>query len=54
MRVKGMQDSFNQVTTATETLGKTVFNTTERDNKLAPSIEDTIFLKKMDASMGTI
>ncbi|XP_028822925.1 uncharacterized protein LOC114778148, partial [Denticeps clupeoides] len=33
---------------AGEFLGRTVFNQTERDNKLAPSIEDDIFLKMMD------
>lgn len=33
---------------AEEMLGQTVFNHTERDNKLASSIEDNIFLKLMD------
>lgn len=51
MHVKGTQDSVDRVTKATETLGKTVFNTTEYDNRPAPSIEDTIFLDKMDASV---
>ena len=33
------------------TLGQTVFNRTEHDNKLAPSIEDTLFLEIMDKAM---
>ncbi|XP_054867909.1 uncharacterized protein LOC129347292 [Amphiprion ocellaris] len=34
-----------------ETLGQNVFNETASDNKLGPSIEDTIFLQLMDTEM---
>ena len=52
MHVKGMQDNINQAAKATEeTLGKTVFNRTDHDNRPAPSIEDTIFLDMMDANV---
>lgn len=34
-----------------ETLGKTVFDKTAKDNSPAPSIEDTLFMEKMDNEM---
>lgn len=34
-----------------KTLGQTVFNRTEHDNKPAPSMEDTAFLKIMDTNV---
>ncbi|KAJ8381419.1 hypothetical protein SKAU_G00021970 [Synaphobranchus kaupii] len=46
--VKETQQSFNRPGKATERmLGQTVFNQTEHDNKPAPSLEETIFLKIM-------
>nr|XP_054607369.1 uncharacterized protein LOC129167170 [Nothobranchius furzeri] len=37
--------------TSLENLGRSVFSETGSDNKLGPSIEDTIFLEKMDREM---
>jgi len=38
----------NTKRTSEHNLGHTAFNNTENDNKLAPSIENTVFLKTMD------
>lgn len=43
-----LQSSSRSSRVTEKTLGQTVFNTTNTDNKLAPSIEDTIFLEMMD------
>ncbi|XP_037617247.1 uncharacterized protein LOC119483203 [Sebastes umbrosus] len=52
MHVKETQQSFNRSDKAPERmLGQTVFNRTEYDNKPAPSVEDTIFLKIMDTNV---
>lgn len=34
-----------------DSVGQNIFNETGSDNKLGPSIEDTIFLEKMDREM---
>ncbi|XP_030613054.1 uncharacterized protein LOC115799898 [Archocentrus centrarchus] len=34
-----------------QTLGQTVFNQTENDNKPAPSVQDALFIKMMDSAM---
>ncbi|KAM9793507.1 uncharacterized protein ACBT44_017962 [Syngnathus typhle] len=59
--VFGLCDNFLQLTAMPrtkrqdkapeQTLGKTVFNRTENDNKPAPSIEDILFLEIMDEGM---
>lgn len=47
-----MQPSCNMSARVTEKmLGQTVFNRTEHDNKPAPSVEDTAFLKIMDINV---
>ena len=52
MHVKETPRSLNRSGTAPEsTLGQTVFNRTENDNKPAPSVEDTIFMKIMDTNV---
>ncbi|KAI2644797.1 Paraneoplastic antigen-like protein 5 [Labeo rohita] len=52
MQVKEMQQSGSTSSKATEkTLGQTVFSRTEHDNKPAPSVEDTVFLKIMDTNV---
>ncbi|XP_039534522.1 uncharacterized protein LOC120483523 [Pimephales promelas] len=52
MQVKEMQPSCNMSARVTEkTLAQTVFNRTEHDYKLAPSVEDTAFLKIMDTNV---
>lgn len=52
MNVKEMQQSFNRPSNATErTLGQTVFNRTEHNNKPSMSVEDTVFLKIMDTNI---
>lgn len=52
MHVKEMQQSFNRPGRATERmLGQSLFNLTEHDNKPAPSVEDTVFLKIMEANV---
>lgn len=52
MQVKESLPKLNHTTKITEkTLGCTVFNQTEQDNRLAPSIEDAMFMEKMDKEM---
>ncbi len=52
MQVKETQQSGSTSIKATEkTLGQTVFSRTEHDNKPAPSVEDTAFLKIMDTNV---
>ncbi|KAJ0049815.1 hypothetical protein NL108_003586 [Boleophthalmus pectinirostris] len=49
--LKGMPHANRPSKAPEQTLGKSVFNHTENDNKLAPSIEDTLFLEIMDTGM---
>ncbi|XP_024118967.1 uncharacterized protein LOC112140289 [Oryzias melastigma] len=52
MQVKEALPKLHHVTKVTEgSLGKTVFNRTDQDNKPAPSIEDAKFMEKMDAEV---
>ncbi|XP_034163934.2 uncharacterized protein LOC117598271 [Pangasianodon hypophthalmus] len=52
MQVKETQQSCSMSNKTTEkTLGQTVFSRTEHDNKPAPSMEDTAFLKVMDTNV---
>lgn len=52
MQVKETQLCFNNSKTLSdETIGRTVFDQTEHDNKPAPSIQDVMFSKIMDANV---
>ncbi|KAK7898591.1 hypothetical protein WMY93_019444 [Mugilogobius chulae] len=52
MQIKDSLPKLNSSTKVTEeTLGKTVFDRTDKDNRPAPSIDDETFMEKMDNEM---